>query len=57
MNTGELPTALREYFAAMGRKGGSVKGDSKKRGDAEFYSRIARMKKSRKSQENSDERR
>jgi hypothetical protein len=36
---------IRAYMREMGKKGGSVKGDSKRRGDSEYYARIARMKK------------
>ncbi len=47
MNTGDdkLPEAVREYFAAMGRKGGRVTGESKRRGDADYYSQLAKRRK------------
>jgi len=43
-----MDESVREYLRAMARKGGSVKGEAKRRGDSEYYSRIARMRKPKK---------
>lgn len=44
----EMDEKVRAFFAAMGKKGGSVRGESKRRGDREYYSALAakRAKKS-----------
>lgn len=36
---------LREYFSQLGKKGGAKRGETKRRGDAEYYSRISKMRK------------
>jgi hypothetical protein len=51
------PKAVSDYMASIGKKGGEAKGDSKLRGDPEYYKRIsalaaiARAKKRRKKKE------
>ena len=44
----EFEQALRNYLRNIAKRGGSVKGPSKRRGDSEYYSRIARMRKPKK---------
>lgn len=40
------PTAtIRDYMASLGRKGGKTTGERKRRGDSEYYRRIAAMRK------------
>lgn len=41
----DFEAELKRYMAEIGKRGGSVKGDSKRRGDKDYYSRIARMRK------------
>lgn len=39
--------AFRELQRQGGRKGGKASGDSKRRGDSEYYSKIAKMSRKR----------
>jgi hypothetical protein len=41
----ELPPEVRQYFSSLGRKGGAAKGDAKRRGDAGYYSELAKRRK------------
>ena len=43
--------AFRELQRQGGRKGGKASGDSKRRGDSEYYSRIGKMGKKRENTE------
>ena len=43
--------AFRELQRQGGRKGGKATGDSKRRGDSDYYSRIAKLGKKRGDQE------
>jgi general stress protein YciG len=38
---------IREYMREIGKRGGSVKGPAKRRGDKDYYSRIAKMRKAK----------
>lgn len=39
-----LPRAVREYLRTIGKRGGSAKGQSKARGDADHYRDMARAR-------------
>lgn len=41
----DVAAVMREYFRQLGKKGGAKRGESKRRGDADYYSRIAKMRK------------
>lgn len=36
---------IRDYMREIGRRGGSTKGESKRRGDSEYYRRISKLRK------------
>lgn len=46
----KIQEALRKHMRELAKKGGAVKGASKRRGDADYYSRIAKMRKPKKAE-------